>query len=165
MITKEHPHMTEGTRRKALGWSLRIWGYSGIVIFGLLFIGFLAQSPILAEQGGIFNWTIWNNVTCHNTLGHSHLCHVPAMLLIIYVVWSIFAIIAANKPERYSSFLEFTTWANAAHALLMAGQALTEIDRYWLKFLTDIPYIAFIALAILFLRPPGKEKGIATESK
>jgi hypothetical protein len=146
-------------KRKALSWSLRVWGFSGIAIFGLLFIGFLVESPILAEQGGMFNWAIWNNVSCHNSLGHSHLCHVPPMLLIIYVVWCIFAVVAARRPERFGSFLEFTMWANAAHALLMTGQALTEIDRYWLKFFTDIPYIGFISLAILFLRPSGNESG------
>jgi hypothetical protein len=127
---------------------LRVYGVSTLAIFALLFVGFLAQSPLLAEHGGPLNWTIWNDVRC----GSEHL-HVPPMLMVIYIVWGVFLLRAAGDPHGYASFLTFTMWANLAHGVLMAAQAATEIDRYWSKFLTDIPFVLILALGIyLWLR-------------
>ena len=39
-------------------------------------------------------------------------------------------------------------WANLAQGVLMAMQAATEIDRYWSKFATDIPFVLVLALGI-----------------
>jgi hypothetical protein len=130
---------------------LRVYGVLMIIIFGLLFVGFIVKSPLLAEHGGVLNWTIWNNVS----FGHDH-AHVPPMLLIIYVVWGVFVFRAAGDPPAYASFLEFTMWANFVHALLMTVQAATDIDRYWSKFFTDIPFILILALGIYLWRRSAK---------
>jgi len=127
---------------------LRIYGVLILLVFGLLFVGFMVQSPLLAEHGGALNWTIWNDVR----FGHDH-AHVPPMLLLIYVVWGVFLLRAAGNPQRYSSFLDFTMWANLAHGVLMAAQAFTDLDRYWSKFLTDIPFVLILSLGIYLLRP------------
>jgi hypothetical protein len=126
---------------------LRVYGVLTLAIFALLFVGFLAQSPLLAEHGGPLNWTIWNDVRC----GSEHL-HVPPMLMVIYIVWGVFLLRAAGDPHGYASFLTFTMWANLAHGVLMAAQAATEIDRYWSKFLTDIPFVLILALGIYLWR-------------
>ncbi len=110
-----------------------------LIIFGLLFVGFMVQTPLLAEHGGVLNWTIWNDVR----FGNDH-AHVPPMLLLIYVVWGVFLLRAAGNPPAYSSFLDFTMWANLAHGLLMAAQVFTDVDRYWSKFLTDIPFVLIL---------------------
>jgi hypothetical protein len=122
---------------------LRVYGGLMLAIFVSLFVGFLAQSPLLAEHGGTLNWTIWNDVRC----GSEHL-HVPPMLLIIYIVWGIFLLLAARDPQSYTSFLSFTMWANLAHGLLMAVQAATEFHHYWSKFFTDIPFVLILSLGI-----------------
>jgi hypothetical protein len=127
---------------------LRVYGVLTLAIFGLLLPGFVVQSPLLAEHGGPLNWTIWNDVRC----GSEHL-HVPPMLMIIYIVWGVFLIRAARNPQAYVSFLNFTMWANLAHGLLMVGQAGMDIDRYWSKFFTDIPFVLILALGIYVLRP------------
>jgi hypothetical protein len=44
-------------------------------------------------------------------------------------------------------------WANLAHAFLMVVQALPLPEIYWSKFLTDIPFVGLIALAIFLFRP------------
>jgi hypothetical protein len=44
--------------------------------------------------------------------------------------------------------LNFTMWSNLAHGVLMAVQAATELDRYWSKFFTDIPFVVLLALEI-----------------
>jgi hypothetical protein len=105
---------------------LRVYGVLTLAIFVSLLVGFLAQSPLLAEHGGVLNWTIWNDVRC----GSAHL-HVPPMLMVIYIAWGVFLLRAASDPRSYASFLSFTMWANLAHGLLMAVQAATEISHYW----------------------------------
>jgi Family of unknown function (DUF6632) len=127
---------------------LRIYGVLTLLIFGLLFVGFMVQTPLLAEHGGALNWTIWNDVR----FGHDH-AHVPPMLLLIYVVWGVFLLRAASDPQAYRSFLDFTMWANLAHGVLMAAQAFTDLDRYWSKFLTDIPFVLILAVGIYVWRP------------
>jgi uncharacterized protein DUF6632 len=146
----EGTDMINDSSRKlaALRVFLRIYGVLTLLIFGLLFVGFMAQSPLLAEHGGALNWTIWNDVR----FGHDH-AHVPPMLLLIYVVWGVFLLRAAADPPAYSSFLAFTMWANLAHGVLMAAQVFTDLDRYWSKFLTDIPFVLILSLGIYLLRP------------
>lgn len=122
---------------------LRVYGVATLAIFVLLLVGFLAQSPLLAEHGGPLNWTIWNDVRC----GSEHM-HVPPMLMVIYIVWGIFLLHAARNPRGYRSFLTFTMWANFAHGALMAVQACSELDRYWSKFFTDIPFVVILSLGI-----------------
>jgi len=41
---------------------------------------------------------------------------------------------------------------NIAHGVLMAAQAATEIDHYWSKFLTDIPFVLILASGIYVWR-------------
>ena len=74
---------------------LRVYGVLTLAIFVLLFVGFIAQSPLLAEHGGPLNWTIWNDVRC----GSEH-PHVPPMLMVIYMVWGVFLLRAAGDPHR-----------------------------------------------------------------
>ena len=81
---------------------LRVYGVLTLAIFVSLFVGFLAQSPLLAEHGGALNWTIWNDVRC----GSEHL-HVPPMLMVIYIVWGIFLLLAARDPHGYDVISEF----------------------------------------------------------
>jgi hypothetical protein len=126
---------------------LRAYGVLTLAIFVVLFVGFITESPLLAEHGGPLNWTIWNDVRC----GSEHL-HVPPMLMVIYIVWGVFLLRAAGDPPGYASFLTFTMWANLAHGVLMAAQAGTEIDHYWSKFLTDIPFVLILALGIYLWR-------------
>jgi hypothetical protein len=127
---------------------LRVYGVLTLIIFSLLFVGVLVETPLLSEHGGALNWTIWNDVR----FGNEH-NHVPPMLMIIYIVWGVFLIRAARNPQAYLSFLSFTMWANLAHGVLMAGQAGMDIDRYWSKFFTDIPFVLILALGIYLLRP------------
>jgi hypothetical protein len=136
---------------------LRIYGVLTLLIFGLLFVGFMVQTPLLGEHGGALNWTIWNDVR----FGHDH-AHVPPMLLLIYVVWGVFLLRAAGNPQAYSSFLDFTMWANLAHGLLMSAQVFTDVDRYWSKFLTDIPFVLILSLGIFLWRPRTPERAANT---
>ncbi|MUL75107.1 DUF6632 domain-containing protein [Mycolicibacterium sp. CBMA 226] len=138
---------TAAGKSRALTLFLRIYGVLTLVIFISLFVGVAVESPILAEQGGPLNWTIWNDVKAGNEMNH-----VPLMLFVVYIVWGVFFFLAARNPTEYGSFLSFTAWANLAHGVLMIGQTLMDLDRYWSKFLTDIPFILILPLAIYLLR-------------
>lgn len=132
---------------------LRVYGVVSLLLFSTLLLGFLVRSPLLADPtpgapAGLLNWLIWNGVECAGEP-----CHVPPMLFIIYIVWGAFFLLAARKPLAYLSFLSFTMWANFAHAVLMAVQATAMSDRYWSKWLTDIPFTGLLALGILAWRP------------
>ena len=78
---------------------LRVYGVLTLAIFVLLFVGFIAQSPLLAEHNGPLNWTIWNDVRC----GSEHL-HVPPMLMVIYIVWGVFLLRAASDRTAIRRF-------------------------------------------------------------
>ncbi len=137
----------EAKRMAKLATFLRVYGLLSLAIFGSLIIGFLAESPLLAE-GGKLNWIIWNGIRCGGEP-----CHVPPMLFTIYLVWGVFFLLAARRPPAYSSFLVFTMWANFFHGAIMAVQAAMMMDRYWSKWLTDIPFAWILALGIYAWRP------------
>ena len=147
MYTSEIAQRDSSRGPKGFRIFLRVYGGLTLAIFVLLFVGFLGQSPLLAEHGGALNWTIWNDVRC----GSEHM-HVPPMLMVIYIVWGVFLLRAARDPQSYASFLSFTMWANLAHGLLMIVQASTEIQHYWSKFLTDIPFVLILSLGIYLWR-------------
>jgi hypothetical protein len=88
--------MVDNATRKSAGLSifLRVYGILTLAIFSLLFVGFMVQTPLLAEHGGALNWTIWNDVR----FGAEH-AHVPPMLLLIYVVWGVFLLRAEQVPH------------------------------------------------------------------
>lgn len=138
------PHMTD---HRGFRIFLGVYGAVTMVLFTLLFLGFATEASPLSEHGGQLNWLIWNDVHA----GNEH-AHVPPMLFLIYAVWGFFLLRAARDPMAHRSFLDFTMWANAAHGVLMTIQASTEIDRYWSKFLTDIPFVLILAAGIYVWR-------------
>ncbi len=137
----------ETKKLAALSLFLHVYGILSLIIFGSLCLGFLLQTPLLAE-GEALNWTIWNGIQCGGEA-----CHVPPMLFVIYLVWGVFFFLAARKPLAYVSFLNFTMWANLFHGMLMVVQALMMMERYWSKWFTDIPFILILALGIYLWRP------------
>lgn len=144
--------MIEDTDRRLriLSTFLRVYGVLSLLVFVPLMIGVMGQWHMLDEHGGSLNWTIWNS-----TRSGDQPAHVPPMLFIIYITWSVFLFLAARRPEVYTSFLSFTMWANLAHGLLMVIQAALDLDRYWSKFFTDIPFLLLLSLGIYLLRPPA----------
>src|SRR6266536_5895845 len=131
---------------------LRIYGVLLIVTFGLILLGFAFQFSALAE-GHSLNWIIWNGIRSGDQRAH-----VPPMLFTVYIVWGVLLLLAARKPLASMSFLNFTIWANLFHGLLMVVQATMDLDRYWSKFLTDIPFTLFLALGIYLLRPTSSSE-------
>jgi hypothetical protein len=134
---------------------LRVYGVLTLIIFGLLFLGFAVQTPLLADEPKeALNWLIWNGIR-----SGSEPCYVPPMLFIIHLVWGVFFFRAARNPLTYVSFLNFTMWAYLFHGLLMAVQALTHLRTQWHRFLMDIPYELILALGIHRWRSASNDMG------
>lgn len=137
---------------------LRLYAVALFVIFVPLLLGFTTKASVLAEHGGELNWSIWNDVQS----GHDH-AHVPPMLFVIYLTWAVFLLAASRRPAAYGSFLAFTMWANLAHASLMVVQAATDLDRYWSKYVTDIPFILGLSLGIYLFRSVWRPVAVIPE--
>ena len=119
---------------------LRVWGVGSIAIFGFIFVGYAMHTKAFRPGAGM-HWAVWDDLPGH----------VALMLAAIYVTWAVFLLLAARRPTEYTSFLNFTMWANLVHGLVMVPGAFEH--GYHSKFLTDIPWILLLAAAIYFLRP------------
>jgi hypothetical protein len=119
---------------------LRVWGVVSIAIFGFIFIGYALHTNAF-RPGAALHWAVWDDLPGH----------VAMMLAAIYLTWAVFLLLAARRPTEYTSFLNFTMWANLVHGLVMVPGASEH--GYHGKFLTDIPWILVLAAAIYFLRP------------
>ncbi|MEO7910406.1 MAG: hypothetical protein ABIV47_12230 [Roseiflexaceae bacterium] len=142
--------MNEAKKMQWLKIFLRVYGVLTFLIFSNISVGFLIQTPNM-NPGGSLHWLIWDDVTGH----------VGPMLFVIYLVWGVFFFLAANNPLKYRSFLDFTSWANLAHGVLMVPMALEGSHLYHSKFFTDIPFVLILAIGIYLLRPTvPKEQSI-----
>ena len=132
--------MNETTRMRLLKIFLRVWAVASIAIFGFIFIGYGMHAPMFRPDAAM-HWAVWDDLPGH----------VAMMLAAIYLTWSVFLLLAANRPADYTSFLNFTMWANLVHGLVMVPGAFEH--GYHSKFLTDIPWILLLSVAIYVLRP------------
>ena len=131
----------EDSRLRPLKVFLRVYAVLSLILFSALMLGFVTRFPLI-DEGGAWHWMSWDRVTDH----------VAPMLFSIYIVWSIFLLRAARDPLANKTFLDFTVWANVAHAISMVPHAVASPD-YHVKFLTDIPWVLLPAAAITVLRP------------
>ena len=125
---------------------LRVWAVASIAIFGFIFIGYGMHAPMFRPDAAM-HWAVWDDLPGH----------VAMMLAAIYLTWSVFLLLAARKPAEYASFLDFTMWANLVHGLVMVPGGFEH--GYHGKFLTDIPWILLLSVAIYVLRPEGSRPG------
>jgi hypothetical protein len=77
--------------------------------------------------------------------------HYESMLAAIHIVWAIMLWRASGNPAQHTLFIDFTVWANAAHALVMfivtpqqKGIVMTMIE--------GLPLV-LVAAALWWLRP------------
>jgi hypothetical protein len=119
---------------------LRVWGVGSIGIFGFIFIGYAMHTNAFRPGAGL-HWMVWDDLPGH----------VAMMLAAIYLTWAVFLLMAARQPADYTSFLNFTMWANLVHGLVMVPGSFEH--GYHGTFLTDIPWILLLAAAIFLLRP------------
>lgn len=131
---------------KNLSLFLNIFGVISVILFGGLFIFTLFDAPML-QEGGALRFMRWEPLAKH----------IELMLESVYFVWAIFLFLAARKPEKYISFINFTIWANLVHGLLMFFQILV-MPHFHYKIFTDVAYCLVLAVGLFILKPKIEEK-------
>jgi hypothetical protein len=72
------------------------------------------------------------------------------MIWAIYGVLGIYLILAAPDPSRHRSLIGFTAWSSAAHAGVMAMQALGD-EHEMGHMIGDIPALFLVAIVLGYL--------------
>lgn len=84
--------------------------------------------------------------------GAPHASHYFPMIAAVYLVLGIFLIRASRDPSRHVSLIWFAIWSSAAHAAVMAVQAMGDpMQRGHL--LGDVPALALVAVVLGLLMP------------
>ncbi len=85
--------------------------------------------------------------------GHGH-SHYLMMILGVYATLGVFLLIASKNPAAHTSLIWFTVWSSVVHAVIMAGQALTDgAERGHL--IGDVPALLVVAIVLAALTPRG----------
>jgi hypothetical protein len=87
--------------------------------------------------------------------GHSHYL---AMILGVYATLGVFLLVAARDPLGSAGLIWFTVWSSVVHALIMAGQAITDPHERG-HLLGDVPALIVVAVALAALMPRGRRAG------
>jgi hypothetical protein len=73
------------------------------------------------------------------------------MMAAIYIVWAMMLWRASDHPARHALFIDFTIWANAAHAFVMF--IATPMQKGLIMTVIEGLPLALIAVALWWLRP------------
>ena len=77
--------------------------------------------------------------------------HYESMMAAIYIPWAVMLWRASHMPAEHRLFIDFTIWANAAHALVML--IATPIQKgVVMTFIEGVPLVA-VAVVLWWLRP------------
>ena len=74
------------------------------------------------------------------------------MMLSLYVTLGIFLLIAVRNPAEHRSLIAFTAWSSVAHAVVMAVQALRNVNERT-HLLVGGLVLVIIAAAFLVFAP------------
>jgi hypothetical protein len=77
--------------------------------------------------------------------------HYESMMAAIHIVWAVMLWRAAGNPAKHPLFIDFTMWANAAHALVML--IATPIQKGALMTAIEGLPLLGIAAVLWWLRP------------
>lgn len=79
--------------------------------------------------------------------------HYESMMAAIYIPWAVMLWRASHDPARHALFVDFTLWANAAHAAVML--IATPMQKGLLMTAVEGAPLVAIALVLWWLRPRG----------
>ena len=111
-----------------------------LIVVGLIFLLAIYPLGVVWPSG----WT-W---------GHGH-SHYLTMIIGVYATLGVFLLLAARDPVRHASLIWFTVWSSVVHALIMAGQALSDATERG-HLLGDVPALLIVAIALAVLMPRGQ---------
>ncbi len=88
-----------------------------LIVVGLIFIFGIYTLGIVWPSG----W-VWGEMGPHSFMPS----HYLTMIIGVYATLGVFLIIASRNPAAHTSLIWFTVWSSLAHAVIMAGQGLTD---------------------------------------
>jgi hypothetical protein len=72
------------------------------------------------------------------------------MICTIYAVLGVYLIIASRNPAQHCSLISFTIWSSAAHAAVMAVQAVRDGHEMG-HLIGDVPALFLVAIVLGYL--------------
>jgi hypothetical protein len=72
------------------------------------------------------------------------------MICTVYAVLGVYMIIASRNPAQHRSLISFTVWSSAAHAAVMAAQAVGDGHEMG-HMLGDVPALFLVAIVLGYL--------------
>ena len=121
------------------------WLKAALVVFGVIF--FLVYPLGLVWPSG---W-LW-----HGGGGKYYL----QMICGIYAVLGAFMINAARNPSEHRSLIWFAIWSSIVHALIMAGQAISDGHESG-HLVGDVPALLLVAVVLWLLLPSKSASAVA----
>jgi len=82
-------------------------------------------------------------------VGHSH---YHLMIVGVYATLGLFLLMAAKNPAANTSLIWFTVWSSVVHAVIMAGQSLSDASEGG-HLIGDVPALLVVAIALAALTP------------
>jgi hypothetical protein len=101
----------------------------------------LVKAPILAPGGSLAPLLRFQPYNAH----------YESMMAGIHIVWAIMLWGASDDPAKHALFIDFTIWANAAHALVMF--IATPMQKGLVMTLIEGLPLLLVAVTLWWLRP------------
>ncbi len=133
--------MSDEVRMQRLSVAMKVVSVFFVSFLLYLLLVFL-DSPILAEGTLLADLTRWEPFN-------------PAyegMIASIYVVWGIFFWRASANPSEHGLLIDFTIWANLAHAAEMLISAFV-FEGELIHLVSEVSLLVLISAVLLWLRP------------
>ncbi len=134
--------MNEKVRLQRLTVAMKAISIFFIVGFLPLLVLVVIDSPIVAEGSLIASLLRWQPYNAAYF----------GMLVTIYTVWGIFLWKASRNPKEQILFIDFTIWANLAHAGIMLVFAIYR-EGELIHVVGDVAVLVLIAAVLYWLRP------------
>lgn len=134
--------MNDRIRMQRLKLALRVISIFFVVGFLGFYVLVLLDSSLVEKGsllGALLRWSPYHKA-------------YEGMIVAIYAVWGIFLWRASNSPAENKLLIDFTIWANLAHALEMLVAALV-LEGESMHFIGDVLMVGLVAGVLYWLRP------------
>lgn len=134
--------MNDRIRMQRLKLALRVISVFFVVGFLGFYVLVLLDSSLVAKDsllGALLRWSPYHKA-------------YEGMIVAVYSVWGIFLWRVSNSPVENKSLIDFTIWANLAHAVEMLVAALV-LEGESMHFIGDVLMLALVAGVLYWLRP------------
>lgn len=134
--------MNDRIRMQRLKLALRVISVFFVVGFLGFYVLVLLDSSLVARGslvGALLRWSPYHKA-------------YEGMIVAIYAVWGVFLWRASHSPVENGSLIDFTIWANLAHAVEMLVAAFV-LEGESIHLMGDVLVVGLVAGVLYWLRP------------